>query len=533
MPRPEQQMRRFAYLAALLVLCLLVLIPRFAQFGRDTWQDEIRHLYSCVNSLTIRDLLRDLSFQMQPALDYLLRKLFWLPLIGQEERSGRLVSMAYGLAAVIACFHFVLKYLAAKSIPWKVATIIAFITAFSFGSTPMANYYAIEARHYALVQLLSTLWFSSYFLRQRFGTKEFFFLSLLFASAHFFALILIFIVSIYEFFRVVWQKQPKSHLIYPALFGIGTFLVTLIINRYAFSAMLNTAANATSTISLLATYSTFIRFWTQDLQATTILFLLVLLLPLGIFRKKEKQTLVFIFAVPILFLLLLALTFRTSEPIHERYLFFYWGIFPVAVSFIAITIYEVLERIIRHWRLPPVKEFVLVLMFLPLFNISSARAIPDAFTRIEFPRRSFTDLFMLYETIKQEKSPVFILYSENFSHEISQYYMRHVISRFEHGFQALDTKSGNGKSDLHDWKKIEQWIYHNPRGIFFLELRTQTGCPEFLNASLSQQIRMTSHGARCLWRLEGVQSATMLIQIMNQLNFPMSTGFQQIGNSLR
>jgi hypothetical protein len=189
-----QRRRRVWILVVGLALPLLVgaLELRLPKMTRPIWEDEVHHneIVLAAHSIAEFDDSGMYRSQMQPKLDFAMRKLVWFPLFGVNERAMRLPALVWGLALVLFVYGSLIVFLR-ELLALRLAVILAAVGSLWIVRHPMEVLYATEGRHYSLIAFASTVWFS---LLLMFGGKPrwlFGAASLLFANTHFFALPLI------------------------------------------------------------------------------------------------------------------------------------------------------------------------------------------------------------------------------------------------------------------------------------------------------------------------------------------------------
>jgi hypothetical protein len=520
-------------------ILFVALVARLALLTRETDAEEIRHLFIILSSPTIRDVLRALTFQMQPALDYIVRKIVWAPLIGQEEREARLVSILYGVSCVFVCYWAVTRYLknsgtflktqiaaqptAAQTgfeIRSRIAPLLGFMVALPIALNPSALSSSTDARHYIFVMLLSMIWFPMLCLSESFESRGFRWLSLAFCCSHFFALYLVAMACGFEIVRRFLATRRISSLRYPVLLGLSVLVLTVLINKYAFAVLLKFSGPKRDLIEVLKeVWALFLRFWTQDLSLGWELVLAVLLAPAAVYFRNVRMLRAFLFAVPGLLFFLFVARHKSDYPWSDHYFYVFWGLVPVIAALTAEWVGLLLAKSPRFAALG------VVAVLLPFVSLSTLSGEMAKIPSIRIPHRNFTSVYQLYAKMKAEQVPIYVLYPDAFSFEIPPYYFRYVSPPYDLGFQARDTKGGNGAGEDLDIKAIGEWIERNPFGLFYLDTRSgMCGVPGAPDLG-SVKVQRIESGTRCDWRLENVRSVKELISAIRALKFPASDGF--------
>jgi hypothetical protein len=100
------------------IAVLVALLVRWPHFFWDAAigqiEEEARHTYSAISGPLWIDLMRNISGQTQPVFEYALRKFFWLPILGVDERAPRFISLLYGLGSIAVSILIFIKILAEK-----------------------------------------------------------------------------------------------------------------------------------------------------------------------------------------------------------------------------------------------------------------------------------------------------------------------------------------------------------------------------------------------------------------------------------
>jgi hypothetical protein len=203
-PNPVPARRDFTALRkrlsvlALAVIVLCSLPPRILALRRVLWTDEGFHNVDLIIARGwegLVEVFRSSIGNNQPFVEYFIRKFFWFPLAGVSELGLRLPAFTYSVLSVIvtAAWSFRLSRQRDFTMACAIALLLPALLVASNGTE---IYYAGEARHYALLSLLS-ITFTFVFV---FHPGRRWFLAVagaLFAGTHFFALPLLAFALLY------------------------------------------------------------------------------------------------------------------------------------------------------------------------------------------------------------------------------------------------------------------------------------------------------------------------------------------------
>jgi hypothetical protein len=521
--------------AALLVLPLLLvagaLVLRLKGFSWESnheISEEIRHAQGALNGLKIRDVFRTMYGQAQPALDYLLRKLFWFPLLGVDERSIRMVSLVYGLAAVLAAYWLSFRYLALR-LPALVAGFLAFAIGASIAAGPDFLFLSVYGRHYTFVILLSVLWYGAYFLRGAFSRPGFHWLSLIFLNVHFFAAFPIFLIYAAESLYLLRRTQYRDLL---RLVGIGLAILifTVMVNLKAVKVLVFAPPAPVSTMDisgvLANSFLTYLRFWRADIGIP------VLLLAAGLASLAWHRRWFLLGQVVLLPLLVfIFLSVKSTYGIEPRYLAVFWGL---PLIFLAVAVrdsYESVSRTGLH-RGPGLSRAGRGLLAIVLLAFLGGPKVVSAalnFSAYRTPPRNFTEVFHLYDRMKKaSNAPILLLYDDCYTGQVPQIYLGFIEPEYRYGHMIEDTKGCGGYSFSQVHARLKHFLDFNPKGEIYFESRLG-GCNKDLPVRVAWR-GMAAHKFfkgryTCLWKFENTRDLPGLLGMIKNLGLGAHPGF--------
>ena len=347
-------------LGAAVVLAVLGWNLRMLQFSRPFGQDEVRHNVWVIEAKGVGDLGYLAQGDFQPILEYTLRKLVWFPLAGVSERSVRLLPLLVSAATVCLVTLVAFHYLKRKGHSQLYALAGAILVGVYGAVHPSQVFYAVEARHYALVMLGSALWFYLIVLSER-GREVWpcFFASLFLLNLHFFSMPLVAAAYAYLFLEACWRHRRVKACWY--LFsGVLAFLLTITMNFPAFHLLLANPPEATSGgpfESMLngwrGVYWYFPGFcdWLSlPLIGSMGWYCLLLAAALSCARRGHRAQQGVLIIIAVLGLLVPATIFllcsKSSWPLADRYFAPFWGLAIVTL----IETLNLTPRLLTHWQ---------------------------------------------------------------------------------------------------------------------------------------------------------------------------------------
>ena len=193
---------------------------RIGGIVRPLTQDEYQHMIAGLTGQHVIDFIDKIGPNMQPLVDFTLFRFFWFPFAGAKEIALRFPALCYSLLTLLLGFWIAFAFLTRSGLSRLLAWAAALAISLWAITHATEAFYATAVRHYSLVALVSMGWWSCFLLfAWPVLSWRFFFLSLLFANSHFFALALVGGAYGLEMFRRLLRKDFK---------GVGVAAGTLL-----------------------------------------------------------------------------------------------------------------------------------------------------------------------------------------------------------------------------------------------------------------------------------------------------------------
>ncbi len=330
-------LRAFGAFAFLWILHLSLRLPLLKN---GLWLDEAAAGLVILENENFLSLRNAVNFLYQPLLDFILRKYFWYQIFGISELSFRFVSIFYS-SLNLAVWFFGTLQIFAKNRSYALSS--AFILGIWFCFLHFEIEQAGEARTYALVGLLSTAWFFSFYFFQK-SEKWFFFLlfTLLFLNSHFFSIpIVIFVVGMHSLEMFRKEERKKSILLISSVLCVLAF--TIALNFPSVFELLNSNVSSIKSSESKNQFSHALFFMLNDLWLFAKTFqwsyfgfpILFSLIFMAIFRRSgNEESRLAIYSLLLIFvffpLFFLNMRLSTEFPLKTRYLlpFLGFSLFP-------------------------------------------------------------------------------------------------------------------------------------------------------------------------------------------------------------
>ena len=151
-------------LAILFILSIRALELRLPNLMEDFHDAELLNNYYILFSTHIRSLLIYIAPTFQTFLDFFIRKIVWITLLGHNEIAFVIPNLFYSLLCIM--FGYISSYmLFQKELGNKLLSFIfGFIIAYWVLVNPSQIAIANEARMYSFTALISMIWFYLYFI---------------------------------------------------------------------------------------------------------------------------------------------------------------------------------------------------------------------------------------------------------------------------------------------------------------------------------------------------------------------------------
>ena len=418
-------------LILIFISALVALAIRWPHFFWDAAlgqiEEEARHTYSAMSGPLWIDLMRNVVGQTQPILEYALRKFFWLPILGIDERAPRLISLLYGLGSIALSAQILSTILIEKySFRRWSAGFATFLGLSWILLSEQHIFYSVMARHYSFLLFISAAFSYLYFLRgglERASTR---WISFIFINSHFFALIPVGVAFAVRFFTLR-GFSARLRLSLEVFLGL---LATIALNYRALSLLVFSPPSGQEKLSAfaaaVAAARDYFRFWESDtglgFLAALVFFSVV---AIGGFRKKNFHFVLLLLG-PVLFATFWLLRKSSGYVVEPRYLFVFWGFIPVLVGEFMGSASQKAEELSPRslGRFRSVLCLLPLLLFTkPLFNSSVT------FDRNSFrlPPRMFTRYAEAYQWVKERvgDEAVLLLSDTCYTHETPMLYLRY------------------------------------------------------------------------------------------------------------
>jgi len=143
----------------------------------------------------------------------------------------------------------------------------------------------------------------------------------------------------------------------------------------------------------------------------------------------------------------------------------------------------------------------------------------EDFHKIKLPSKNFTDTYKLYQTIKSENVPVFIINARKWEDYIPKIYFNYVGNKYQYGSQVISALGG--EVDLSDGiNRLEKFIKFNPYGLIILAQHNSCDPSIFKKIFREHHIRIIKSGQECIWILQNISSINEVKYIFKRIKFP-------------
>ncbi len=433
--RPEAW-RRVVLAALVAAVSLRAFELRWAGMTRPFWEDEVHHNYAILATSGWGAMREAIAAQNQPILEYAIRRAFWVPVLGHDERALRLPALAMSLltpAAGAFVAHRVLAVAAgAGGLPWLGAALAGGWLAGHSVEVRLG----VEARHYALVALASVGWFALWVWGGRVRAPVFFAASLAFANLHFFALPLV----LAGFgLRALDAAPGRRGAAWVSATGQALVLLalTIIVNRPAWHAMtLGTPGGQPADLLYGLTGAGAVwRGLAEYLAFPAPVWLLWIGLALAARRDPAARRIVLV-AFVVLPAFFVVARMKSMHTFNDRYYAPFLGLG-------LVTLVAALARggaMLAAWR--PRRRHVgwlAAAVLLLAFRIPSHAAAlgPDALRLTPAPR-NFSPWFAAFEELKRQGAPLLVLHNHRWADNIPLLYLGYLGAPATKPYAVLD-----------------------------------------------------------------------------------------------
>ena len=127
--------------------------------------------------------------------------------------------------------------------------------------------------------------------------------------------------------------------------------------------------------------------------------------------------------------------------------------------------------------------------------------------------------YKLYQTIKSENVPVFIINARKWEDYIPKIYFNYVGNKYQYGSQVISALGG--EVDLSDGiNRLEKFIKFNPYGLIILAQHNSCDPSIFKKIFREHHIRIIKSGQECIWILQNISSINEVKYIFKRIKFP-------------
>lgn len=506
------------------ILVLRALEVRLAGFQRPFWEDEIHHNHAVIVSPTLEAIQNHPMFiaMYQPFLEFALRKLFWFKLFGFQERGLRIPSLFYGVSTVILVYVAISLFLA-KRPGWSrvAALLLGFLITLVAVNNETAVHYSTEARHYALIGLASTAWFILFFLYDARPSWLFALTSVILGNTHFFALPIIAGGYGIVILRALWKRQWLA-LPFAALALYAVYWSTLHINWPQFDQLLHNAPNQT-TGEVMPTVATLKTAWKEgwklwlaygeSLQLPLPPWLIWLFVVASIFFARAllvgRLVCVVFVGLPLFFTYMRV---RSTYPFGDRYFAPFTGVGVASLAMAVAAAADLMMKLPERRRMPVGAGVLAVFALLvgaPKFAWGSLADLGQ----MRVPPENFSPYWKIYEEIKHENVPVFIVHRHCYCNDIVHLYMSWLGSPRTSWFDTIDSRGCEATAQVgKSW--VQSFLSDpnkGPKGMVVLDNK-ESDCKNTPTPSLPPPLSMekVQSSTWCVYKVRGARTVQEL-----------------------
>lgn len=521
-------------LVSTVVIAILSLRVRLPLLSRELGLDEAVHnlaIFRAPTAWAMREAIRD---HFQPFLEYLLRRLLWFPLFGHTEVGLRLPSLAASLLNIVAAqivVSLVLRRFGrSRWEAWLLGCMAGLWCGWHTGDLGAS----ILARHYAMTNLLSTLWVAFYLVGQPERRRWLFAaLSLILLNTHFFTAALVgpaYLLLAVEDYRRGERKSCVAHVGIMSLLAVSTVAMNL-------PAFLYLVTNPVDPRSLTDTHALFdalattmnrlerlVSFFQLPLLPTAMW--LLLFLSAGYARLVDRFLLVRFVLPACVFVpgLLLAFSIRSNYPFSDRYLTPYFGFGPSLLALGYVSGRAMLFRGVasspRKWLAFVEPALTTLVVALTMVMAISLAAQPGTLRLNRKPSDHATFISLL----KRAKKPVLLLSSPCWASRVTQTYWEFIDQNPGAPLEIVKVPKyrecivGGFAPGSTSENQIGEFIQKNPNGIVAFN-QHHLPCPP-LNFQLPFPHVRNSTATSCLTVIGGLNSVAQVHAAATELGYP-------------
>lgn len=505
---------------------VIATIGALNQFDREFWHDSIKHNRICIEAESFKDLRREVGYQSQPLLDYVLRFYIYLPVLGTTERALRLPDLIFYILTLIACTVFSYIWLKDMGIRKKtVALAGAFLSLLYIANIPALSFYASEGRHYSWCVFISIIWVFFAIKKESLPNYAFHGLSFLYLNSHFFVWPLV--ATFYAYNMVsLWRNNKKREALNALLWGVGIFSISTLLNYNGILYMINslggTQSSQTTTIKGTLIFPCIKKFGEILYSYLNTLNLVYIILPIITFlaANREKRLSIGIGSTLLTFAFL---AISTDYMVSKRYFLpltgIAWAAFLYLLGLIITNFHKERTQNIKKNSLKmlllALSTILISLTLLePLFKRPSPAQLLDG---VKFPNENFTSMWKFFEELKTSKKKTIIISLSEWETETLMFYKNKIkdeapfISVYEVGkgtqtinkiLKKRDVNSKDINIFLYTWDTCA-WNYYNGNSKTKPTVKRVYCTGDYIN--------------RCIYKIEGHESSLELGPIIREL----------------
>jgi hypothetical protein len=520
--------RRAGWVAALSLVSALAALRAaertWPEMTRPFWQDECKHNYAILDASSLTDMLARIGYMSQPALDHALKRVVWFPLLGHQERGLRLPSFAYYLALLMSVVWLTAGILRRRGHPPAYALFGALLAGLWLTTKPDEPWYGCEARHYALVSLLSCWWFHLTMVADRPSRAGRWLVSLAFANTHFFALPLIAAASLLDAVSA-WRGRNRLGGMIVLGGALAIAVVTIAVNHAAWREL--TSRPPGGAVPWLAGLLDGGRVWWSytryvRLPVTAVAVWAGLLLV----AKRRDAGRLLLFVLVFLPLFLISLRLRSDYPFSSRYLTPFFGGAFVTLLLAFDRGRVLLAGLTKRFRLSPkagrAAGWAAVAALVVLFKVGPAvHDLVRLRGALGMIPENGSPTFHMYEAIKRADVPVLVI-SENCWNDLThRLYFRFIGTPFGREVRLLrQSTCAGGASDVR--VEAARCLADCPRGLVVLD-QTDTGdhaCGGLPASPPGGGLRVEqAPDGECAWFVRGARTASDIRRAARAVGF--------------
>ncbi len=523
------------------LLTVRALELRIPEMTRPLWEDEIHHNESLLSSADMKALADNgmFVFMYQPLLDFWLRKAFWFPALGVDERALRTPALVYGVALVLLVYALALVTFASRVSPWW-AALLAFCAALWIVNNPTQIHYSAEARHYTFVALASTLWCVLLFLRDGRPRVLFALATLLFANTHFFALPMIAAGYALQILGDARRRQYRW-IAFDLAVCLAVFACTRWINYGPFRTLMHRPPlemgvvgaplqNALDTGLLKAALGIWLDYGTFLALPVAAWAVWLVMLAVATLRREWRWIPFFLAVFVALPAFFAYVRVRSHYPFREPYFSPFLGVGLVSLLGLLGFGLDGWSWLARRLSSPgrvvvgsAAVAAVALALGVPRFAVGLI-ADRASVHRVE---RNFSPYFLAYREIASEGRPVFVLHTHCWADDIPNIYLTHVL-RMDGVFHTAADALGCQTPMADARARLSRFLQdYGPQGGIVVLDQKEESCRDrpVPRIDFPGSVERVSSVEACMWKVRGARTLDDLRLVAAGVGFRTGPGF--------